>query len=50
MKTKIEAAIYDTEVRLRDVERNIMLLSRERDVLNDQINSLETISNDSNLS
>ena len=44
-KTKIERAIYDTELRLKDIEQNLMLLSRERDVLAKQLNTLNIINN-----
>lgn len=42
-KTKIEAAIYDTKLKLQNVEQNIMLLIREKETLYQQIRSLEAI-------
>ena len=41
--TKIEAAIKDTKLRLDHVKQEIMLMSRERDTLQKQLDSLETI-------
>ena len=41
--TKIEAAIRDTKLRLDHVKQEIMLMSRERDTLQKQLDSLETI-------
>ena len=41
--TKIEAAIKDTKLRLEHVKQEIMLMSRERDTLQKQLDSLETI-------
>ena len=41
--TKIEKAIYDTKLRLDDVKMQIRLLSKERDVLQEQLDSLEII-------
>ena len=41
--TKIEAAIRDTKLRLEHVKQEIMLMSRERDTLQKQLDSLETI-------
>lgn len=43
--TKIDAAIKDTKLKLNDVKERIMLLSREREILIDQIDSLEAIKN-----
>lgn len=44
--TKIEGAIYDTKMRLNHTKERIMLLSKERDVLQDQLDTLELIKND----
>jgi septal ring factor EnvC (AmiA/AmiB activator) len=41
--TKIEAAIKDTKLRLEHVKQEIMLMIRERDTLQKQLDSLETI-------
>ncbi len=41
--TKIEAAIKDTKLRLEHVKQELMLMSRERDTLKKQLDSLEII-------
>lgn len=41
--TKIEAAINDTKLRKKKVEQDIMLLCRERDVLQEQLDMLDAI-------
>ena len=41
--TKIDAAINDTKLRLDFVKRELMLMSRERDVLQTQLDTLEII-------
>ena len=48
-QTKIDAAIKDTKLRLNKVREDIMLLSKERDVLLDQIETLELIKANPNL-
>jgi hypothetical protein len=41
--TKIEAAIKDTKLRLENVKTEILLKSKERDVLQQQLDMLEVI-------
>ena len=41
--TKIDAAIKDTKLYLKKAEEDIMLLMREKKVLQDRISALETI-------
>jgi hypothetical protein len=41
--TKIDAAIKDTKLYLRKAEEDIMLLLREKKVLQDRLSTLETI-------
>ena len=41
--TKIDAAIKDTELYLKKAEEDIMLLMREKKVLQDRLSALETI-------
>lgn len=49
-RTKIDQAIHDTRLRLNKAKENIMLLSRERDVLQDTLDSLELIKGSQNYS
>ena len=48
-ETKIDAAIRDTKLRLNKANEDIMLLTRERNVLLEQINTLELIKANPNL-
>ena len=48
-ETKIDAAIRDTKLRLNKTNEDIMLLTRERNVLLEQINTLELIKANPNL-
>jgi len=41
--TKIDAAIYDVELRLNNVKEKIQLLIRERDVLQEVVKTLNII-------
>jgi len=41
--TKIDAAIKDTKLYLKKAEEDIMLLMREKKVLQDRLSTLETI-------
>jgi len=41
--TKIDAAIKDTKLYLKKAEEDIMLLLREKKVLQDRLSALETI-------
>jgi hypothetical protein len=41
--TKIDAAIKDTKLYLKKAEEDIMLLLREKKVLQDRLSTLETI-------
>lgn len=43
---KIDLAINDTKLRLEDTKLKIMLLTRERDTLQTQLNTLEIIRDD----
>lgn len=43
-ETKIEAAIRDTKLRLKNVEQEIALMVREKETLIKQLDSLEAIS------
>ena len=45
MKTKIQVAIDETNLRIKKVLRDIELLCKERDVLYEQLNALEVIEN-----
>ncbi len=45
MKTKIQVAIDDTNLRIKKVLRDIELSCKERDVLYEQLNALEVIEN-----
>ena len=49
-ETKIEAAIRDTKLRLKNAEQEIMLMIREKDTLKNQLNTLETICDSKHLS
>jgi hypothetical protein len=49
-ETKIEAAIRDTKLRLKNVEQEIMLMIREKDTLKKQLDTLETIFDSKHLS
>lgn len=49
-ETKIEAAIRDTKLRLKNAEQEIMLMIREKDTLKKQLDSLEIISDSKHLS
>lgn len=40
---KIERAIYDTKLRLKDCEDRIRLALKEKDILKDQVHTLELI-------
>lgn len=42
-QTKIQVAIEDSKLRLKKVEENIMLMLREKEVLQAQIRNLEII-------
>lgn len=44
--TKMQVAIGDTKLRLKDVEQKIILLLREKEVLLNQVNALEIIDGD----
>lgn len=41
--TKIDAAIKDTKLKLEHAHQQIILMSRERDVIKKQLDSLEAI-------
>jgi len=45
-QTKIDAAIKDTQLRLNKVQEDIMLLSKERNVLQEQLDTLKLIKED----
>lgn len=49
MKTKIQVAIDDTNLRIKKVLRDIELSCKERDVLYEQLNALEAIENSNSL-
>jgi hypothetical protein len=49
-ETKIEAAIRDTKLRLKNAEQEIMLMIREKDTLKKQLDTLETIFDSKHLS
>ena len=49
-ETKIEAAIRDTKLRLKNAEQEIMLMIREKDTLKKQLDTLETICDSKHLS
>ena len=49
METKIEVAIHDTKLRFKKVEQDIMLLLREKETLQIQISTLETIKDNKEL-
>ena len=49
-ETKIEAAIRDTRLRLKNAEQEIMLMIREKDTLKKQLDTLETIFDNNHLS
>ena len=49
MATKIEVAIKDTSLRLKKVEEEIMLLIREKDTLKKQLDALEIIADNKDL-
>ena len=49
-ETKIEAAIRDTKLRLKNTEQEIMLMIREKDTLKKQLDSLEVIYDSKHLS
>jgi len=48
-KTKIDAAIHDTQLRLDMIRRDVMLSMREAKVLEEQIETLEAIKNNDKL-
>lgn len=49
METKIEAVIYDTQLKLKKVEQDIMLLIREKDTLKGILDTLEIINRNKDL-
>jgi hypothetical protein len=49
-ETKIEVAIRDTKLRLKNAEQEIMLMIREKDTLKKQLDTLETIFDSKHLS
>lgn len=49
-ETKIEAAIRDTKLRLKNAEQEIMLMIREKDTLKKQLDTLEIICDSKHLS
>ena len=49
METKIEVAIYDTKLRIKKVEQDIMLLLREKETLEKQVTTLEHLEKDDSL-
>jgi hypothetical protein len=43
--TKIDEAIYQTQLQLKNTQEQIMLLSKQREVLSNQLDTLDIIKN-----